>query len=177
MTITSAPPSTDAPADPAALGNVPTDYRHHDRLVTPGENLVLPSACLKWYDLRRRDTEISAAVAADARHLLHAEATSGAFDVGYGLGLVVLHYSDVAAYLIVAVWRDNQELWATLYLRDLRRDDGFRRARPGVDAPTFCVWELAPIWHERQAWVRYLRSPRDEAAKRAYLADRLTGLV
>ena len=32
---------------------------------------------------------------------------------------------------------------------------------------TYCVWELGPIWHERHAWVRYLLSQRNEAAKRA----------
>jgi len=22
--------------------------------------------------------------------------------------------------------------------------------------PTLCVWELVPVWHEQQAWVRFL---------------------
>jgi hypothetical protein len=34
---------------------------------------------------------------------------------------------------------------------------------------------MAATVHERLAWIRYLRSDRDEAAKRAYLADVFTG--
>jgi len=32
--------------------------------------------------------------------------------------------------------------------------------------PAFCVWELVPVWHEQQAWKRFLESARDEAAAR-----------
>ena len=43
--------------------------------------------------------------------------------------------------------------------------------REKIHKPTFCVWELAPVWHEQQAWVRFLKSARDEAAAQAWLAD------
>lgn len=163
--------------DLTGLGAVPAGYRHEDRLVTPGDDLALPGARLKWYALRPVGDAVPSALEARARALLAAEAAAGSLELGYGLGFVVLHASDPLAYLIVGAWRDNQELWETLYVRDPRRGDGFRRADPGVDAPTLCVWELAPVWHERGAWVRYLRSARDEAAKRAWLADRLSGEV
>ena len=45
------------------------------------------------------------------------------------------------------------------------------RARAGTRAP-YCVWELGPVWHEQQAWVRFLTSSRDAAAQQAYLDDR-----
>jgi len=161
----------------AGLGGVPGGYRHDDRLATPGDDLVLPGARLKWYGLRPVGTEVPEALERAARDLLAAEAAAGVLGLGYGLGFVVLHASDPLAYLIVGAWRDNQELWEALYVRDPRRGEGFRRAKPGEDAPTLCVWELAPVWHEREAWVRFLRSERDEAAKRAWLADRLSGMV
>ena len=41
--------------------------------------------------------------------------------------------------------------------------------------PTFCVWELAPVWHEKQAWERFLDSARDEVAAETWLEDRYTG--
>lgn len=163
--------------DLAGLGNVPSSYRHHDRTIVPGEDLALPSARLKWYELRRAEVAVPRAFATESRAFLEQEVATGALQVGYGLGFVVLHYSDALAYLIVGTWHNHQELWETLYIRDLARDNGFRRARPGDDAPTLCVWELAPVWHERAAWVRYLHSARDEAAKRAYLVDRLAGTV
>ena len=47
--------------------------------------------------------------------------------------------------------------------------------RDGAHKPTLCVWELVPVWHEQGAWVRFLASPRDETAARAWLADRFAG--
>jgi hypothetical protein len=167
-------------AELAALGSIPVAYRHHRRVVAPGAPLALPGALLKWYELHREGVAVPEALRRAAREHLRAQAEAGALDVGYGLGFVVLHSSATHAYLIVGAWQNNQELWETLYIRELVGDEsiqGFHRARPGWDAPTLCVWELAPVWHEREAWVRYLCSARDEAAKRAYLADHLAGQV
>ncbi len=33
------------------------------------------------------------------------------------------------------------------------------------------------MWHERGAWMRYVNSARGEEAKRAYLNERLLGLM
>ena len=41
----------------------------------------------------------------------------------------------------------------------------------------YCVWELGPVWHEKEAWVRFLNSQRDDAAERVYLEDRFAGTV
>lgn len=30
----------------------------------------------------------------------------------------------------------------------------------GPHRPTFCAWELDAVWHEQQAWSRYLRTSR-----------------
>ena len=43
--------------------------------------------------------------------------------------------------------------------------------RDGTHKPTFCVWELAPVWHEKEAWERFLKSARDEIAAQAWLGD------
>ena len=47
--------------------------------------------------------------------------------------------------------------------------------REGAHKPTFCVWELVPVWHEQGAWERFLLSSRDEAAARAWWDDRFSG--
>jgi hypothetical protein len=161
--------------DLTALGNVPAAYRHHERVVEPGKLLALPGAVLKWYGLHRADRPAPPAFIQAARDYLAREAVAGRLELGYGLGFAILHYSDPLAYLIVGAWRDHQELWETLFIRDLTRAGDFQYAVPGVSAPTLCVWELAPVWHEREAWTRYLYSSRDTAAKHAYLADQLRG--
>lgn len=161
------------------LGNVPRAYRHHDRRTEPGPPLVLPHAILKWYRLSRQEERVPDDLDDAARAHLATEAAAGRLELGHGLGFALLHASDPFAYLFAAAWYQTQELWLTLAVleRTGGGGDGWRRVHPGDDWSTICVWELAPAWHERQAWVRYLRSPRDEAAKRAYLGDQLAGLA
>jgi len=40
---------------------------------------------------------------------------------------------------------------------------------------SFCVWELGIVYHERNAWMEYLGSPRTEADKRKYLESFIEG--
>ncbi|MBA2276845.1 MAG: hypothetical protein H0W06_03695 [Chloroflexia bacterium] len=163
------------------VGDVPDSYRHHARQLTPGPPHYLAGnrgrAVLKWYLLAREDDPVPAACLDEARDRVAMEFARGTLLVPYGMGFVVLHHSTPLDYLIVGAWRAHQELWETLYVRDARDGSAFQRMRPGENAPTLCVWELAPVWHEREAWVRYLESPRDLAARRAWLDDVLHGQV
>ena len=47
----------------------------------------------------------------------------------------------------------------------------------GSHRPTFCVWELGAVAHERLAWSRYLLSGRDDEARGDYLRDAFEGVV
>lgn len=47
--------------------------------------------------------------------------------------------------------------------------------RDGMHKPTFCVWELAPVWHETKAWERFLISARDETAAKIWQRDVYSG--
>jgi hypothetical protein len=90
---------------------------------------------------------------------------------------VILHRCGAAFYfLIVCTWRNSNEMWQTVFYKD---GDAMREfalfPREGEHKPTLCVWELVPVWHEQQAWERFLRSPRDTAAAAAWFADRLSG--
>lgn len=158
------------------LGRVPASYQHHHRLVEPGPDVVLAQAWLKWYTVRRQDTIILPESDRRARDTVCEAVEHGEVRLDYGLGFVVLHVSDPLTYLIVGAWRANQELWETLFIRQAGQET-FARARPGGDAPTLCVWEMAPVWHERQAWVRYLESTRDGTSLQDWRDDRLRGLV
>ena len=146
-------------------------YRHHPKRVCPGEPLELPGAVLKWYALHAADRPVSGTTAAAARrHLAQASLEAR------GFGFVLLHRcGEDFHFLIVSTWRNENELWETLYYRD-RGMDGFAPfPRDGQHKPAFCVWELVPVWHEQRAWTRFLNSRRDVAAAEAWLADRCTG--
>jgi hypothetical protein len=96
-----------------------------------------------------------------------------------GSGFVVHHLcGDSFFYLVVNTWRHSNELWETVYYKDGSDFPSLEQApREGLHKPGFCVWELGAVHHEQQAWQRYLRSPRDAAARADYLNDRFEGVV
>ena len=161
------------------LGNVvPEGYEYVKKLVTPGEGLCLPNAYLKWYDIRRPDVEISQEQSAESRAFLQAEVEAGRLKIEGELGFVLLHRAGPVLLLMPTTWRNTNELWESVYVKHVAQTGGYEPiAFASPHRGTFCVWELGPVWHERHAWVRFLSSTRDEAAKLAYVNDRFSGLV
>ena len=151
---------------------VKENYRHTPKWITPRDPIETNGAILKWYALapadKRVPTEIDG-LAHDylARHELEAK----------GLGFVILHRCGSDFYfLIVNTWRGNNEAWETVFYKDgAAKADFALFPREGMHKPTFCVWELAPVWHEKGAWERFLRSARDENAAQAWVNDRYIG--
>ena len=163
--------------DLAGLGEVPPGWSHIQKEVSPGGAQPLPGAYLKWYDVHSPDRVISEAERDQARRFLEHETDSGALAFRNELGFVILHRSGAAFhFLIVCVWREVNEMWQVLYLKEA---DGTYQQIPDAERfrPVQCVWELGPTSHEREAWSRYLSSPRDEASKRAYVEDLYTGRI
>ena len=78
----------------------------------------------------------------------------------------------------MSTWRNENELWETVWAKD-GDGDVFFRPWPieGMHRPTYCVWELGPVCHERAAWSEYLRSPRDDASRKSYLRSSYEGVV
>ena len=79
-------------------------------------------------------------------------------------------------FLLLSTWRNDNELWETvLYKNGAAMDDFALFPREGSHKPTFCVWELAAVWHEKSAWERFLQSARDETAAQVWLGDQYSG--
>ncbi|HEX8982503.1 MAG TPA: hypothetical protein VF792_07035 [Ktedonobacterales bacterium] len=165
-------------SDLSALGAVSPEYLHVEKYATVGEDLALPTAYLKWYDICRREDALPPVVIAESRAFLRAEFMTGRLPIDGCLGFVEAHRCGATLLLLVFTWNNENELWETAYSKDLTAAGTFSPFEPrdGQHRAMNCVWELAPIWHERQAWARFLLSPRDDAAKRAYLADRYAGV-
>jgi hypothetical protein len=157
---------------------VRADYRHVAKLIRPAPAIELGEAVLKWYDIAPADAPVPCPVQVLARGGLHAAAESGSLDVD-GLGFVILHRCGESFYFLIAsTWRNDNEVWSTVWAKDGEADRAFRpwpREQPHI--PSFCVWELGAVWHEQQAWSRYLRSPRGAAARDAYVRDTFEGEV
>ena len=162
----------------ARIGGVGRDYRHVTKIIRPASTLVVDGAELKWYDIAPTGAPIRGDIHELARRDLGEAASSGALELSDDLGFVILHRCGLSFYfLLVSTWRNANELWETVWAKD----DGDPRFHlwpvEGTHRPTFCVWELGAVCHEQQAWSRYLRSPRDAAAREAYLADTHSGPV
>lgn len=159
------------------LGNVvPEEYDYSKKLVAPGRDLSLPRIYLKWYEIRRPDVEISQAQVAESRTFLEAEVER--LKIEDELGFVLLHRAGSFLLLLLITWRNTNEMWLSQYFKDVTRTESYQPLLfEGSHWGTYCVWELGPIWHERNAWVRFLSSRRDEQAKLAYVNDRFSGMV
>ncbi len=162
----------------AELGNVPQTYRHEWRVAAAREPILLPHTIFKWYHVHREGVPVPPALDVEAQGVLIDAAMGGAWTPEYGLNFAMLHVSTAHAFVIASVWRGHQEMWHRAYYKELAADGPFTRvAVTGEDAPTYCVWELGVICHERMAWHRYLFSEKTEADKHAWLADTFSGRV
>ncbi len=149
---------------------VKESYRHIPKWITPGDPLETHDAIFKWYTLAPQDDAVPAAIDRLARAYL-----SGQILEAKGLGFVILHRCGSDFYfLIVNTWRGNNEVWETLFYKDGAADFALF-PREGMHKPTFCVWELAAVWHEKEAWERFLRSVRDESTVQEWLLDSYAG--
>ena len=85
---------------------------------------------------------------------------------------MILHRCGESFYfLLVSTWRNDNELWETVWAKDGDASGFHPWPLEGTHRPTFCVWELGAVWHEQQAWSRFLRSDRSPEAEEAYLRD------
>jgi len=163
----------------SGLKYVDSAYRHYPKLVTPQPGIELSGARLKWYDLARAEAPVPDDIRQMGRNYLAAEAKAGRLELDAELGFVILHFCGTEFFfLIVSTWRGNNELWESVYYKRDAAMPGFALfPRENRHKGTYCVWELGPAWHEKQAWERFLNSPRDAAAERTYLEDRFAGAV
>lgn len=156
---------------------VAPDYRHRRKFVKPGEALITPNVHLKWYDIYREESPVSSQLVHEAQSFLFSEIETGKLPLNNEVGFLIHHQCSDVYIMYVCTWRNENEVWETIYFRDITDDGKFRLLERGSTAPTYCVWVLAAVWHEQQAWTRYLNSERDAAAKYAYLQDQMTGFV
>jgi hypothetical protein len=175
--------STSSASSPVETRSVSAEYSHHQRLVSTGPELVLPKNRLKWYQISRTDVQIPESLVEESRSFIYTEVESGRLDIATEQGFAMLHLGDEPSsrntfvMLFVCTWRHGNELWRSLYTKSLHDGGEFQRFVEDGHMGAFCVWELGPVWHERQAWSRFLYSARDGKALKDYLSDQFTGPV
>jgi hypothetical protein len=157
-------------------GHVSADYEHVAKVVRPGPLLVVDDTTLKWYELAPAVAPVPAAVRELAYDAVCRGYRSGELELDGDLGFVILHRCGRSFYfLLVSTWRNDNELWETVWAKDGGEFEPW--PTDGPHRPTFCVWELGAVCHEQRAWSRYLRSQRDQSARKTYLLDSYDGEV
>jgi hypothetical protein len=153
---------------------IPASYQHQAKWVVPGAVIEPPGATLKWYVLYSQREPVPQSIVSLAR----ARVTTTPVE-SRGLGFVILHRCEADFYfLIVCTWRNSNELWQTVLYKDGEAMQSFESfPREAAHKPTFCVWELVPVWHEQQSWLRFLATTRDVRAAQEWLRDVYTGLA
>jgi hypothetical protein len=159
------------------MSAVRDDYKHRSKLIQSATSITLGDSVLKWYDLALADEPVPPEIQVLARGSLHAAGESG-LGLADDLGFVILHRCGESFYfLLVSTWRNDNEVWETVWAKN-GADVTFRPwPREGTHIGTFCVWELGVVWHEQQAWSRFLRSERGPGARKNYLHDTFDGEV
>ena len=161
----------------ASLGNVvPEGYNYYEKLITPADDLSLPTAYLKWYKLYPENAPITAEQLAEATAFLAAEASSERLKLENELGFVILHRAGNYLLLMLMTWRNTNEIWESVWHKEVSSGATYiENTYPASHRGTYCVWELTIVMHERHAWKRFLSSQRDDEAKLAYINDKFTG--
>ena len=154
------------------ITQVNKSYRHYEKTVY-GKGVIQPEfKRLKWYEIARCKQPIEQRIrdlALDfVTRLTNLEGTPSAHELGF----VFLHKCGQGFYFLgICTWRNNNELWKTMFYFDVGKTEDFEfYAQDKHHKDTFCVWELAVVSHETQAWTTYLRSDRAKQDEDAYLA-------
>lgn len=150
---------------------VSTDYRHYDKMIR-SKGVIGPTISrLKWYEINRSDQPINQTLRDLARRFVSLKLTSEGSPSVQELGFVLLHRCGEGFYFLgLCTWRGNNELWKTIfYLEADTMEDFAIFPQDELHKDTFCVWELAVVSHETQAWTTYLLSNRTDQDADRYL--------
>jgi hypothetical protein len=93
------------------------------------------------------------------------------------VGFVVQHRCTAGDIVYVCSWRDNNQVWETIYSKGLESGSLLAVTKRATKTATFCVWVIPVVAHEQQAWVKYLRSAHDDRAKHDYFMNQFSGYV
>lgn len=139
----------------------------------PKEIFRIGKTRFKWYDLANNPSEISSDDIQNAKICI--ENANENFQNIEDLGFVIMHRCGENYLLLVCTWRSENELWESVYYDGSGKFDIWDRNKTHL--PTYCVWEMGIVYHESQAWKKYLGTTRYESHKLEYLNNLFEGEV
>jgi hypothetical protein len=163
----------------SGLGNiVPEGYTYNKKRIEPGSQLNISSASFKWYNLYPGESFITAGQVEESKKYIENEVESGKLKFENEIGFVILHRAGEYLLLLITTWRNTNEMWESVYYKKAADNEAYRQIKFKTDHKgTYCVWELGIVWHERNAWVKFINSQRDSESKLNYMNDLFSGEV
>ena len=93
--------------------------------------------------------------------------------INYQLGTVIIHEGKEGCFAIINWWIDENMLQQFVYLK--QENSAFELySNNGIIT---CVWEMAVLWHERNAWVYHILKNNTLPNVNAYLLDQLNTVL
>ncbi|MEY8759720.1 hypothetical protein [Chryseobacterium tongliaoense] len=143
------------------------------KFAVPRDVFTVGKTTFKWYNLAKDPENISSGDISNARACIENSAEN--FQDKEDSGFVILHRCNENYLLLVCTWRNENELWESVYYDGSGKFEIWDRK--GIHIPTYCVWEMGIVYHESRAWKKFLGTERQEDSKQQYLKDFFEGEV
>lgn len=130
---------------------------------------------LKAYSIAHGTEQASHALIEAARDLTRERLPSGIGSSNYGVGFVGIHQGRTSNFVFVDWWAEENELHHHVYVSAKTRPEAFEcKTGTGLAA---CVWDLALMAFEREAWVETVLKPGGALNLEGYLSRRMNSEV
>ena len=147
-------------------------YCHYEKVIRCHGVIVPTIGRLKWYFINQFDQPIEQSIFELAQSFVLRRLRPNGSPSAQELGFVLLHRCGEGFYFLgLCTWRGNNELWKTIFFLEADTMEDFALfPQDEAHKDTFCVWELAVVCHEMQAWTTYLKSNRTDQDADRYLS-------
>jgi hypothetical protein len=88
----------------------------------------------------------------------------------YNIATLILHEGREGCFAIINWWVDENMLQNFVYLLTNDSEEYKLFSDTGIIT---CVWEMAVLWHERNAWVKHVLQKNENPDYHGYLHDQL----
>lgn len=152
-------------------------HQYQPRSIRFLEVFQLNNTTFKFYSISNRrdvaDTKNIEAVKGCARQWydnMHA----GTLDT-YAMAILIVHEVQEGVMGIISRWIDENMAQTHVYLSHEQQAKSFQLfSEEGIHT---CVWELAVLWHERNAWVKHILMRAKNPDWKNYLNETLNTIV
>jgi len=76
----------------------------------------------------------------------------------YGVGFMIIHAANDVDFVLVCWWGAQNELFLRVLTAPPGRPQQLRQ-HSNMESSIACVWDLAVLWSEREAWTKYMMRP------------------